>query len=81
MEPVTIILKTWNASSHVRLCLEALLQHTSSSFELLIIDNGSRQKLKDYLRKISQNDKRVHLFENQRNMGPGYANRLGFAEA
>ncbi|RPI83712.1 MAG: glycosyltransferase family 2 protein, partial [Chloroflexi bacterium] len=41
----------------------------------------SRQKLKDYLRKISQNDKRVHLFENQRNMGPGYANRLGFAEA
>lgn len=81
MEPVTIILKTWNASSHVRLCLEVLLRHTTSPFELLIIDNGSRQKLKEYLHKISQNDERVHLIENQRNMGPGYANRLGLAKA
>ncbi|RPI32596.1 MAG: glycosyltransferase [Chloroflexota bacterium] len=77
MDPVSIILKVWNASRHVKLCLESILQDSSFPFELIIIDNGSRPKLKDYLRKVSQSDARIRLIENPRNLGPGHANRQG----
>ena len=32
-DPVSIIMKVWNAQAHVRLCLKTLLQHTDDPFE------------------------------------------------
>jgi GT2 family glycosyltransferase len=77
MDPVSIILKVWNASRHVKLCLETLLAHTDSPFELIIVDNGSRHKLKDYLRRKVQAYPNLRLIENSKNLGPGCANRQG----
>ena len=80
MEPVSIILKTWNASQHVRLCLQTLLENTNPPYELIIVDNGSKPRLKEYLRQVVQTHEQVRLVENERNAGPGWANRQG-AEA
>lgn len=81
MEAVSLILKTWNAPRHVKLCLESLLDHTTGEFELIIIDNGSREKLVDYLTEKAEIDPRIRLIQNDRNMGPGFANRQGFQAA
>jgi GT2 family glycosyltransferase len=81
MEPVSIILKTWNAQRHVRLCLEYLLKNTSGEFELIIVDNGSRQKLVNSLSQLAESDLHVKLILNERNWGPGHANRQGFQAA
>lgn len=77
LEAVSIILKVWNASSYLKLCLEALLEHTDSPFELIIIDNGSKPKLINYLRRIVQRNPRIQLIENPVNRGPGFANIQG----
>lgn len=76
---MSIIVKVWNAFEHVRLCLQNLLQRTSYPFELIIIDNGSKDYVVQFLRSLAKTDARILLVENQRNMGPGYANRQGFA--
>lgn len=80
MKPISIILKTWNALPHVRLCARALLRNTDVPFELIIIDNGSRPETISFLRGLAQ-DSRVRLVENRENVGPGAANRQGFALA
>lgn len=81
MEAVSIIMKTWNAARHVRLCLAFLLKNTDSPFELIIVDNGSREKLVFDLFQLAGADSRVQLIQNERNMGPGFANRQGMEVA
>jgi len=81
MEAASIILKTWNAPRHVRLCLDYLLKNTNSAFELIIVDNGSREKLVEALAQLADRDPRIQLIQNERNMGPGYANRQGLQVA
>ena len=78
---VSIIFKTWNASKHVKLCLEHLLKNTAGEFELIIVDNASQEALVDYLSQKAESDSRVRLIQNDRNLGPGYANRQGFQVA
>jgi GT2 family glycosyltransferase len=81
MEPASIILKTWNAPRHIKLCLEHLLKNTTGEFELIIVDNGSREKLVDKLSQLAERDPRVRLIQNERNLGPGFANGQGFQAA
>ncbi len=78
---VSIIMKVWNAGPHVRLCLKTLLQHTDDPFELIVIDNGSRPEVVQFLRATASGDPRVRLIENPTNVGPGHANRQGVALA
>jgi GT2 family glycosyltransferase len=81
MEAVSIIMKVWNASRYVKLCLETLLENTNFPYELIIVDNGSKPRLVEYLRQKARQNDQIHLVENQHNMGPGYANRQGWAAA
>jgi O-antigen biosynthesis protein len=76
--PVSILLKTWNAYKHVKLCLDTLLKNTSEEFELIIVDNGSHERLVESLSHAADADTRIHLILNNSNMGPGFANRQGF---
>ena len=81
MKPISIIMKTWNALPHVRLCVRTLLCNTDGSFELIVIDNGSRPDVVSFLIGLAQGDSRVRLVENRENVGPGAANRQGVALA
>jgi O-antigen biosynthesis protein len=81
MEAVSLILKTWNAPRHVKLCLDRLLANTSGEFELIIVDNGSQDALVDTLIQKAELDPRILLIQNDRNRGPGFANRQGFQAA
>jgi len=78
---VSIIMKVWNAGPHVRLCLKTLLQHTDDPFELIVVDNGSRPEVVQFLRATAAADPRVRLIENPTNVGPGRANAQGAAIA
>jgi GT2 family glycosyltransferase len=81
MEPVSIIMKVWNAPRMVRFCLKALLKNTGSPFELIIIDNGSDPPTKAVLSQVCEDDHRVRVITNAENQGPGRASRQGFAAA
>jgi GT2 family glycosyltransferase len=78
---VSIIVKVWNALAHVRLCLKTLLRNTDTPFELIVIDNGSRSEVVEFLREAARGDPRVRLIENSTNVGPGQANRQAAALA
>ncbi|MCX6030846.1 MAG: glycosyltransferase family 2 protein [Chloroflexi bacterium] len=78
---VSIIMKVWNAPAHVRLCMKTLLQNTDDPFELIVVDNGSKPEVVQFLRATARGDPRIRLVENPANLGPGHANRQGVALA
>ena len=56
---VSIAVVTYNALDYVRLCFETLREHTHVPYELIVVDNLSREETREYLR--AQTDIRLYL--------------------
>jgi len=52
-----------------RACLESILKHTSSPYDLMVFDNGSDQRLVDYLRSKRDRGEIDFLLLSSRNIG------------
>lgn len=65
---VSIIMPAYNAEKTIKLSIESVLKQTFLDWELIIVDDGSKDKtvsaIKEYL-----NDSRIKLIINDKNMG------------
>jgi GT2 family glycosyltransferase/glycosyltransferase involved in cell wall biosynthesis len=78
---VSILIVTHESAEYVPLCLEALLRNTSyPSFEVIVVDNASRDRTAELVEEFARRDPRLRLIRNQRNQGFAVANNLA-AEA
>ena len=59
----------------------AVLSGVTPDFELLIVDDGSRDGSGELAERLAQGDPRVRVARHERNLGYGRALRTGFAEA
>jgi glycosyltransferase involved in cell wall biosynthesis len=74
MNPVSIMMVTYNRLELTKQTLESLLAHTDVPFELIIVDNASQDKTTEYLKeylptKINNNFVSFTLHENEANLG------------
>ncbi len=70
---VTIILPVYNSASTLRRAIDSVLCQTLSSFELLIVDDGSRDGAGDIAKEAMREDPRVRLVELEQNGGKARA--------
>lgn len=78
----SILMVTFDGLAFTRLCLESLLAVPSStSFELIVVDNGSTDGTVAYLQAAASRDARVRVCVNGRNAGFGAATNQGAAMA
>jgi GT2 family glycosyltransferase len=78
----SIVVPTSDALAFLRLCLESVLAHTDAPpFEVLVVDNGSRDGTAEYLDAIAARDARVRPLRQERNLGFAAALNTGFAAA
>jgi glycosyltransferase involved in cell wall biosynthesis len=77
--PVSVIIPAYDRVGSIRLAVESVLRQSWGDFELLVVDDGSRDGTQDVVRGIA--DPRVRLIETPRNMGASAARNLGIAEA
>ncbi len=78
----SIVVLTHDGLTFTRLCLESLLAHTAGhDFELIVVDNASRDGTRAYLTQLAEADGRVRVLFNARNMGfaPACNQGLGLA--
>jgi GT2 family glycosyltransferase/tetratricopeptide (TPR) repeat protein len=76
-ELVSIIILCCNELAYTRLCLESVLRHTRSPYELMLVDNGSSDGTAEYLERVQQTEnlpretkpKRVVIVRNETNCG------------
>ncbi|MHB8894865.1 MAG: glycosyltransferase [Candidatus Geothermincolia bacterium] len=74
--PVSVIVLTWNGLEVTTRCLATLLANTTHpEFEVVVVDNGSTDGTREYLRGLDG----IRLIENGENLGFVRGNNAGLA--
>ncbi len=77
---VSVVVVNWNRKELLRACLDSLARQTFSSFEIIVIDNGSSDGSPALVQEFAQGSPQpVRLIQNQENRGFCAANNQGFA--
>ena len=64
---ITVLMPVYNVSLYVKEAVESILNQTFADFELLIINDGSKDDTRDEVLKIT--DERIRFVENETNIG------------
>lgn len=79
-EPVaSIVMLTLNQLDYTKLCVASVLERSTLPFELLIVDNGSTDGTRAYLRELAGSEPRVRVIHNERNTGFAHGCNQGIA--
>ena len=68
---VSIIVPVYNVEKYLQRCIESILTQTETDFELLLIDDGSKDKSGLICDEYAQKDKRVNVIHKENGGGQG----------
>ena len=71
---VSVLMTTYNREKYLAIAVESVLASTYENFELIIVDDQSKDKSYEIALSYAQKDKRVKVFKNEKNLGD-YPNR------
>ncbi|MFR5795745.1 MAG: glycosyltransferase family 2 protein [Christensenellales bacterium] len=77
---ISVILPCYNAGAYLSACLNSLLAQSMRDFEVIFVDDGSRDDSLALARRYAERDVRIHVF-SQENQGVSAARNLGLAHA
>lgn len=84
MKPqLSVIIPTYNEAEHISECINSLLKQTTNSFEIIIVDDGSKDstiKIVNHLKSQGQKTVPIKVL-SQNHQGPGHARNLGSKHA
>lgn len=68
MPKVSVLIPTYNTKlEYLKESIESILNQTFKDFELIILDDGSKEDISDFI--SSFNDKRIRFYKNENNLG------------
>ena len=77
---ISVIVPVYNAEKYLKKCIESVITQTYSDWELLLVDDGSKDASWNIIERYSQSDKRIKGIQ-QTNAGPGKARNVGIENA
>ena len=80
MPSISIICPVYQAEDFIERCVKSVQGQVFSDWELLLINDGSRDKTKQLCDKLAQKDHRIRVFHKE-NGGVSTARNLGLQEA
>ena len=80
MKLISIIIPVYNAEKSISKCLDSVLKQTYTNFEVLCIDDGSKDKSLNILKKYEKKDNRITV-HHQKNMGVAKTRNKGITLA
>ena len=78
---ISIIMAAYNAEKTIELAIESVLNQTYSNFELLVINDCSKDRTAKLVEAFSAKDNRVRLISNEKNCGVSFTRKHGLEEA
>lgn len=79
-EKVSIIIPAYNVEKYLKKCVESLLSQTYENLEILIVDDGSKDKTLEVANELSLKDERIKVLTKE-NGGVSSARNLGLDNA
>ena len=77
---LSIIIPVYNAEKYIGECIKSILQCDSSDIEIIIINDGSKDKSLSIIKEYQKNDKRIYVID-KKNEGVSIARNTGIKEA
>ena len=77
MQLITIIMPYYKKIDYVRRAINSVLNQTYQNYELLIIYDDTDQKDLDKLQNIINENKKIKIIKNYKNLGAGYSRNIG----
>ena len=77
---ISVIIPVYNAEKHLRRCIDSILAQTFTDIELLLVDDGSKDKSGIICDKYAAKDSRIRVFHKE-NGGVSSARNMGIDEA
>ncbi|MEQ1796534.1 MAG: glycosyltransferase family 2 protein [Lacibacter sp.] len=71
---LSVLMTSYNREQYIAEAIESVLASTCTNFELIIADDGSKDKTVEIARSYAQNDPRIRVYVNEQNLGD-YRNR------
>ena len=78
---ISIIMATYNAEKTIEQAISSVLNQTYPNFELLVVNDCSKDRTVELVRDIAAKDSRVRLISNVKNSGVSYTRKHGLEEA
>ncbi len=81
---VSVVIVTWNGLRHLERCLPALLAQrleAGDTFEVIVVDNASRDGSREHLARLADQDHRLRVLLNDLNYGFAGPNNRAFDAA
>lgn len=81
MPKVSIIIPVYNAEKYIKTTIDSVLVQTFYDWELLLIDDCSKDNTSSICKKLAQNDNRIIYIRQNKNGGPAKARNTGLVKA
>lgn len=79
-ELISVIVPIYNAEKYLANCIESILAQSYKQFELLLINDGSKDASEDICKKYAQKDNRIRIISKE-NSGVADTRNLGIDKA
>ena len=79
--PVTVLMSTYNDERYVAEAIVSILRQTLKDFEFLIIDDASTDRTPNIIDEYAQDDTRITVVKNERNLGLTKSLNIGLSLA
>lgn len=73
---VSVIIPVYNVQEYLQRCIDSVLKQTFKDFELILIDDGSKDNSYEIMKKNAELDKRIKVFRHE-NSGPAITRNKG----
>lgn len=77
---ISIIVPVYNVEQYLSCCIESILAQTFTNFELLLIDDGSKDRSRDICEKYASKNNHIKVF-HKKNGGVSSARNMGLDNA
>ncbi len=78
---VSIIMPVYNAENYVKMAIESILSQTFTDFEIICVNDCSKDNSLAVLNQLAKRDNRVKVIDSDVNVGAGAARNLGIEAA
>lgn len=78
---ISIIVPVYNGENYIEKCVTSIREQSCQDWELLLIDNGSKDKSLEICKKLAGQDERILVFSEKVNLGVSAARNLGMDKA
>jgi len=75
---ISVIIVTFNGEKHILDCLKSILESSYSDYEIIVVDNASKDKTSDL---VKEKFPQVKLIINKKNLGFTGGNNIGIKES